>query len=237
AWAVSQAGEFQGDLSWEMGSFARSYATAEAPLEVIPMPTVTVVGDSVPSDRVRVSVSSRVGAEMMEFAFEDDGPELLSINGKRVPNEVKPLTGRHWGTPVESVVLEFDRGSVGTELIFAIVEHHFRPGELVGSDAFERTAELAPNIRQGSDRAMLRTPVVVDLASSEVTLGGRVMEDETEAVGDELSVEGAVVADSAAVGDSAVVADSAAIDSVGEEAGVLDTMPRDTVPTDTIPGV
>ena len=82
------------------------------------------------------------------------------------------------------MLLDFEVGPGDSVLRFAVIEHHLRPGELVGGTVFARPPELAPNIRMMSDRAMIRTVVSVDLVSGVVTLGG-VGELGGEAVGEE----------------------------------------------------
>ena len=115
----------------------------------------------------------------------------------------------HWGEPEGGVLLDFDRASAGDVLHFTVVEHHLRPGELLGNTVFARPADLAPNIRTLSDRAMIRTTVSVDVATGAVTFvrapeGGG--EEDVEGAGDEVMEPAADGEDAVATGDSADVA-------------------------------
>ena len=137
------------------------YALAAAdPVDLAP-PTVAVVTDTTLSDDLlRVSVTSAIGAEMMLFRFGDDGPRLAALNGKSLASGERPSQVEHWGTAEGGVLLDFVRGPGDEVLRFTVVEHHLRPGDLLGGDHFTRPPELAPNIRMLSDRAMIRTTVV-----------------------------------------------------------------------------
>ena len=141
------------------------------------------------SGNLRVSVTSEIGAEMMLFRLRDSQPaqsagaagivraeegglRLAGLNGKPLAAGDRPHRVVHWGAPEGGVLLDFEVGPGDGVLRFAVIEHHLRPGELVGRAVFARPPELAPNIRMLSDRAMIRTVVGIDLASGAVTLGG-----------------------------------------------------------------
>ncbi len=166
------------------------YAVAGAEAVEAPPPEVVVVGGTgggggagddpggSPGDgagatnALRVSVTSAIGAEMMLFRFDEGAPLPTAVNGKALPPGADPTTVEHWGAPESGVLLDFPRASIGGDLVsFTIVEHHLRPGDLVGADRFRRPSELAPNIRTLSDRAMIRTRVAVNPATGEVRLG------------------------------------------------------------------
>ncbi len=186
------------------------YALAATQPLNLPPPTVTVVTDStVAPDMLRVSVTSAIGAEMMLFRPGDGGSRLAALNGKAVAARVGSWRMEHWGEPEGGVLLDFERSSTGAVLHFTIVEHHLRPGELLGNTVFARPAELAPNIRTLSDRAMIRTTVSVDVATGAVTFvmaaegaGG----GEADEAGDAVTEPGAAGEDAVATGDSADVA-------------------------------
>ena len=147
------------------------YALAAADPVHAPPPVVAVVTDTTLSDDLlRVSVTSAIGAEMMLFRFGDDGPRLAALNGKSLASGERPSQVEHWGTAEGGVLLDFVRGPGDEVLRFTVVEHHLRPGDLLGGDHFTRPPELAPNIRMLSDRAMIRTTVSVDGATGEVRI-------------------------------------------------------------------
>jgi hypothetical protein len=77
---------------------------------------------------------------------------------------------RHQGVPDEdALVLELDVRPGALELSLVVVEEHYRAGELLGTEPFRRPPGLMPSTGFGeqggpSDRAILRTPLVVPLA-------------------------------------------------------------------------
>ena len=222
------------------------YALAAAdPLDA-PPPTVSVVADStVPSGMLRVTVTSEIGAEMMLFRFGEDGPRLAALNGRTLGG--RPSRLEHWGTPEgDGVILDFEHEAGAGDVRFTVVEHHLRPGEIVGNDRFARPPELAPNIRMLSDRAMIRTVFSVDAGSGAVR-----METASEPAGAEeapgteeqpVAAEGDTVAAPGDSGgaDTASARDPAAADTATaarDSAEVVqpDTVKPDTIRRDTIP--
>ncbi len=172
AWASAVAGPFDTasipDVVREFTPGRRGYAVARADAVDAPAPTVAIVADSTATgDLLRLSVTSAIGAEMMLFRFGDDGGPT-AVNGRELPGGPRSTNVEHWGAPEGGVILDFALVPRDELLSFTIVEHHLRPGELVGADRFRRPPELAPNIRTLSDRAMIRTRVTVDPASGEV---------------------------------------------------------------------
>jgi hypothetical protein len=99
-----------------------------------------------------------VGAELVQFRFPEGGStRLVALNGRALPVESSPTFVEHWGVPAPAILLGLEL-SPGAALEMDVVEHLLRPGELVGTAAFQRPPELAPDITWLSDRAMLRTP-------------------------------------------------------------------------------
>lgn len=224
AWAAVVAGPFDAtsalDVVRELTPGRRGYAVAQAEAVGTPLPSVAVVVDSAGTgDVLRLAVNSVIGAEMMLFRFDDEGAGPTAVNGRELPGGGSSASVEHWGAPEAGVILDFARGPGDDLLSFTIVEHHLRPGELVGADRFRRPSELAPNIRTLSDRAMIRTRVAVDPATGEVRFvsaagpGAEGMSpDETEgAAGPEQDAEGTPEADSAEV----IEADTAQADTTG----------------------
>ena len=198
AWAVAAVGPVDAAAAPELlaqftPGWLRYAVAAAEPLDLSPPVVEVVTNVAAVSDNLRVSVTSEIGAEMMLFRLRDmqpvsgtsrsgdearivrvgpAGPRLAGLNGKPLSAGDRPDRVVHWGAPEGGVLLDFEVGPGDSVLRFAVIEHHLRPGELVGSNIFARPPELAPNIRMLSDRAMIRTVVSVDLASGAVTLGG-----------------------------------------------------------------
>lgn len=168
-WARERAGgEFAG--AWERSWFlegARAYAAAPAPAVEAPEPRVAVVTDSLTPTgrRVGLAVRSGVDAELVVVGFPP-GVELWSVNGHPVPERTgaEPV-GRmsHWGEPQAGLRLELAVPADLATLRLDLVEHLFRPGELLGDAPWHRDPGMAPDVSRGSDRAMIRTPLVVAL--------------------------------------------------------------------------
>ena len=221
------------------------YALAAGDPIDVPPPTVSIVADStVPSGLLRVTVTSEIGAEMILFRFGEDGPRLAALNGRTLGG--RPSRIEHWGTADgDGVILDFEHEAGAGEVRFTVVEHHLRPGELLGNDRFARPPELAPNIRMLSDRAMIRTVFSVDAGSGAarfVTASGPAGAEE-----DPGTEEESVVAETDTVAgpgdsegaDTAAAQDSAAADTAtaARDSTVVqpDTVQRDTIRRDTIP--
>lgn len=179
AWAVAAAGPFEsvssgesadalGSLQADLTPRGTRYAFATAdPVDSPPLAVALVNDTTVADGVVRVSVASQIGAEMLLLHLPADGPRLVAVNGKALRDGERPRQVTHWGTPEGAVLLDFDGSDAGAfELVF--VEHHLRPGELVGQRYFLRPADLAPNTRTLSDRAMIRTALTVDPEGGEV---------------------------------------------------------------------
>jgi hypothetical protein len=122
-----------------------------------------------PSGPVRIGLRSRAGAEMVTVWLpEDDGARWLAVNGRPIPgNEADDGGGMrsvvHWGTPEGALLLDLRPPPGADSVRLVVVEHHFRPGELVEADYFVRPPDLVPNTSGLTDRAMLRSVVTVVL--------------------------------------------------------------------------
>ena len=199
-----------------------------------------------PSGLLRVTVTSEVGAEMMLFRFGEGGPRLAALNGRSLPGGGRPSRIEHWGTADGGVVLDFEQPAGVGEVRFTVVEHHLRPGELLGTDRFARPPELAPNIRMLSDRAMIRTVFSVDAGTGAVRIvtasepagaeeDAATEEEPVAAEADTVAgTEDSGEADTTAVRDSAE-ADTATAARDSTEVIQPDTVQPDTIRPDTIP--
>ena len=249
AWASAAVGPFDAEGSEEARETVRTlnpvgvrYALATAEPAEIPPPDVAVLTDTTVSGGVlRISVTSRIGAEMMLFRPGDTATRLAAINGKTVPGGGSSWQMEHWGEPEGGVLLDFEPVADGDGVLrFAVIEHHLRPGELVGNTIFARPDNLAPNIRMLSDRAMIRTMVSVDAATGEVTFvraSEPDADEEVDAAGEGVAEPAGGEGDEEAVaGDSAdaAVEDSAAVPDTTSTATDTTATPSDaTTPPDT----
>ncbi len=152
------------------------YATAAAPPVDMPLPEVSIIADPAPPPgRVRLGVRSRIGAESVVFLPDARTTRILAVNGRDLAGSEPVEYLDHWGMPEGQILLELSDPIGSESLRFAIVEHHFRPETLVDGDPFDRPPELAPNVKRLSDRAMIRTPVSVNVEAGIVTLVGEAM--------------------------------------------------------------
>ena len=165
-WAVARAGSEFGALR-DLSKFA--YTSFAGTFGEVPVTDAEFVDAAEPEIRtdysepvggkrqVLMSVRSLIGAEAMAFQYaEGSGTRLLSINGKAVPDPSAMRWAFHAGEPNPVVLLELEVPENET-LELSIVEHTFRPQEILGAGVFERPAALAPDITRLSDRAMLLT--------------------------------------------------------------------------------
>ena len=146
--------------------------TARATPVPVPPPTVEVLdnadihGEASPETRrMTISVTSGIGAELMQFHLPGGGDtRILSVNGVDVADPDALVRVDHWGAPDSSIVLELVL-SPNTPVELAIVEHLLDPEAILGPGSFSRPASLSPNVARMSDRAMLRYPLATLLTN------------------------------------------------------------------------
>ena len=171
AWATERVGEFSEDSSLPgfAGLYMR-YRTATAPVVDAALPAVRLLTNATGAgNRTRLAVESGVGAEMLIVRPEDD-VRVVAVNGIELGSPGRPGI-EHWGVAEGGVELDFTLHDEGQVLRFFVFEHLFRPEELLGEGSFSRPPELAPNVRTYSDRAVIKTPVSVDLNAGTVQFG------------------------------------------------------------------
>lgn len=178
-WAIEHGGtpDAQGSLQPFTGA-PYAVATASAPATTpaaLAVSLTAAVGDSLtsltPGSTATLQVRSNVGAELLLFLMPENGARIVSINGRPIGNSAQARIVRHWGEPEGALAVEVRLPATGPAT-FAVVEHLFRPEELVGPAPFARPPELAPNINRLSDRAMIRTVIVVDPETATVSFAG-----------------------------------------------------------------
>jgi len=246
-WATAQVGEFSTDATLE--AFLRrpgDFRVKTAQRVAAPAPEVGIVSDAVVDGRrvVQVGVRSVLGAEMMLLRFPER-PALVAVGGKAVPSRDpggEPLTGsarllEHWGTPAEgTLLLDFEVGPMAAAIDLVVVEHHLRPWELLGSEPWRRPPDLAPDITQLSDRAMIRTVVRLELGAGAAMIGPEATGDQVAPVGLDEEMPAQEGGEGAAVDSTAAPSDSIATPpdttTVPDSAGVK----PDSVVADTIGG-
>lgn len=171
AWATARVGEFS-ETSGSPGivGIRSQYRVAEAQLVDAPVPEVRLVPDAeLPSDRVRLSVESGIGAEMMSVQPTENA-RLIAVNGREFPHDDARFF-EHWGVVEGGLVLDFALTDSGEPLSLFVVEHLLRPEELLGQGTFARPPELAANVRKYSDRVVIKTPLRVDAREGVVWVG------------------------------------------------------------------
>lgn len=175
AWARERAGIPDTVRTVAALAAGMPFAVAPAPRVAAAPPRLSVVTDSASAlagAPLRVRVASAFGAEALSFTFPEGGARPVAINGRPLGARPELQIVEHWGEPEGgAVVLDLDPATAGDTVRFDLVETTFRPAELVGPDVFRRPAGLAPDIRRLSDRAVVRTPVAIDVRSGTVALG------------------------------------------------------------------
>ena len=173
-WATARVGAFS-DASESLGLvglWGAQYRAAYAPAVDAPLPVVRLVSDGeLPSDQVRLSVESSIGAEMISAQPTENG-RLVGVNGREFPHDDARFF-EHWGVAEGGVLLDFALTDSGEPLSLFVVEHLLRPEELLGEGTFARPPELAPDVRRHSDRVVIRTEVRVDVREGMVCVAAR----------------------------------------------------------------
>ncbi len=257
AWAAGAVSSgFPGlrDLS-DFGYRPGDVPTAPAPILNASPPEVYVVSDSIfdQTRHVTLQVRSQIGAEMLAFRLEG-GTRLTSINGVAISSPETVRLADHWGEPDGAVVLELTMPP--TEPIgLHVLEHLFRPEEIVGPDVFARPADLAPNTNWMSDRAMfsysiaafidprhaiVAPPIRRDLLGSprDAELGAPASRRETGRPDtgiplDSVELRREMPPTDTSVGDSLVTDTLQATDTMVIDTAAVDTMVVDTMVVDT----
>jgi hypothetical protein len=162
AWAEARAGSpFAESRSLpDFGLGSREVRVAPAAPIQSEKPQLWILSDSTDGGvrRLQLALRSAVGAELLQFRFPESGSTTPTIvNGHAFTQEGGLTVVEHWGEPDPVVLLGLESSSdTGVEM--DVVEHVFRPEELVGPESFQRPPTLAPDIVWLSDRAVFRTP-------------------------------------------------------------------------------
>jgi hypothetical protein len=147
-----------------------SWTVSSAPALTLPSPRVTVTGDTIVGGRrlLSLAVDPGLGAESVLFAVQ--APAGFAAIGDATFGEdgsALPLRIWHDGAPQDSVfVLSVVQDAGQPALDLEIVQHHQRPWELTGDSPWQRPPDLAPNVANRSDRAVVRSRLRVLLDGS-----------------------------------------------------------------------
>jgi hypothetical protein len=139
---------------------------AEAPTFVASPPRVVVLSDTIVGGarHLQLGVRSLVGAEMMAFQVDRrGGVRALAVNGRALTGSDSLIWVQHWGVPDSLVTLDVVTGALAPIGVH-VVEHLFRPEEVVVADVLRRPPHLAPDVGAQSDRAVFRSSVDALLA-------------------------------------------------------------------------
>lgn len=160
---------------------AMSLSAAPATMVDAPLPQVALTADTT-LDGVRhihLAARSLTGAEVMLFKLPPaEEATLVGVNGRALPEQAvrstmsvtTPQTLEYWGVPDTLAELDFKVNPTATTLDLAMVEQVFQATALLGTEVFQRPPTLAPNVLQPTDRALLRTPLRVDLATGSISV-------------------------------------------------------------------
>jgi hypothetical protein len=175
-WAENQVGPFTGERDLSRFLVPGEYRTTWAPAANVPGPVVTVLGlaPGTPPGTARLRVESSLEAEIVSVIIREDEGALVALQGRPVPagEEGSAGAGRpvtrvtHQGIPWGEFTVDVEVRLGVEALHVAVVEEHLRPWLLVGPEPFQRPAHLMPNPRTRSDRAVIRTPIRVELGEA-----------------------------------------------------------------------
>jgi hypothetical protein len=162
------------DGEGESDFFPSGYATAPAEPVAVEEPDVRILRDTILGNRrvVRLSITSRIRAEVLDLRPSEGVESLLLVvndralerSGATQDDAGWPLT--HWGDPGNGVEVELSL-PVGCEApAFLLRETSYRPGEILGPEAFQRPAHLIPSVVGTSDVAVFGTRIILASGAS-----------------------------------------------------------------------
>jgi hypothetical protein len=168
AWATAPTGA-RFSQTRDLADFALpgERPVADAPRFAAAPPEVVILSDSIVGGARlrRLGVRSAIGAEMMAFRIDrSGGVRALAVNGRALAGSDSLLWVEHWGVPDSLVTLDVVTGALAPIGVH-IVEHLFRPEEVVVADVFRRPPQLAPDVSAQSDRAVFRSSADALLAA------------------------------------------------------------------------
>jgi len=159
AWAEARAGSpfsRTRDMS-VFGYPAGPTPVTDAPLLDAPRPDVRILSDSIEGTvrQVTLSVRSRIGAELLRFQRDPPGrTRILSLNGIPIEQPDSLRWIEHYGEPDSAGVVLSLRMPATEPIGIHVIEHVVPAYDLLGTDPFQRPADLMPDVNAMSDRAV-----------------------------------------------------------------------------------
>lgn len=171
AWAREQTGAALDETGTLEPFFGGPWLISPAPAIDAAPPVAAVQGDTTLDGRrrVTVSVTSALGPEALTLELGTDQPwSITELNGHALERQARSLT--HRGVPdgpltftlASSAASEAaDTGAARPLPRLQIIEELLRPGVVLDAALFQRPDTLMPNASRNSDRAIIRTPVLL----------------------------------------------------------------------------
>lgn len=138
-----------------------TWLAGDAPAVTLPPPRARVTADTVIDGRRRLTLAVDPGTDAEGVGFRVEAPARLVQLGDADLGTGSDGLAAVWteGRPVSDslhvVTVVQDPGLTSFDL--EILQHHQRPWTLVPGDRWDRPADLAPNVTNRSDRAVIRS--------------------------------------------------------------------------------
>jgi len=153
---VVRDGEGEGDF------YPTGFLTAAADPVEVEAPQLLVLKDTIQGDQrvIRLSITSRIRAERLDIRPREGLESVLLAVNDRALDRDGAMPGRsgwplsHWGDPGGGVEVEFSVPADAEAPELLLRETSYRPGELLGTGAFQRPPHLIPSIVGTSDVAI-----------------------------------------------------------------------------------
>ena len=139
---------------------AGTWLVGEAPAVTLRPPGVTVTHDTVVAGLRELTLAVDPGTDAETVRFRVTAPAgIVGLGDAVLDGDGRGVTRiLHHGRPQDSVFVLTVRQDPGlTTLDLEILQHHQRPWTLIGNEAWTRPADLAPNVMNQSDRAVVRS--------------------------------------------------------------------------------
>lgn len=172
-----------------------SWLVGDAPAVTLSPPRARIAADTVVNGRRRLTLAVAPGTDAEGVGFRVEPPaRLLTLGDAELGADTGGLAavwheGRPYNDSIYVVTVAQDPGMNTLDL--EILQHHQRPWTLLPSNPWERPAELAPNVMNRSDRAVIRSRL-------RLLLNGATPDSAGVAIGDAALAMPATATDSAA---------------------------------------
>jgi hypothetical protein len=139
---------------------AGTWFVGDAPAVTLRPPRAVVTGDTVVAGLRELTIALDPGTDAETVRFGVTPPAgIVGLGDAVFEGDGRGMTRvLHHGRPQDSMfVLKIRQDPGLTTLDLEILQHHQRPWTLLGSEAWARPADLAPNVMNQSDRAVVRS--------------------------------------------------------------------------------